>query len=107
VRDNEGARVIQVLANGPVHLIKLPRVSQPELKDHRAHAADEVGQDRAAGITGLVEVGSRLDADVLQARLPVQLGQAAADGPVGSVSGDGGAEDLAQPVPGRMSGVAR
>ena len=60
--------------------------------------------DYPAGVTGPVHAGPRVDADVAQPGLPVQLSQAAADEQIGAVPAEGGAEEL--PHPG-ITGVGR
>ena len=68
---NERARVIEMLADRAVQLVKLSPVSQPEFEDRRAHAAHQVKADRAAGVAGPVDARPRLDPDVPQACLAV------------------------------------
>lgn len=71
MRHDERARVIEMLADRAVQLVKLSLVSQPEFEDRRAHAAHQVKADRAAGVAGPVDARPRLDPDVLQACLAV------------------------------------
>ena len=45
MRHDEHARVIEMLADRAVQLVKLSLVSQPEFEDRRAHAAYQVKAD--------------------------------------------------------------
>ena len=101
------ARVIEMLAHRAIQLVEFPFIGQPQPEDHRAHAAHQVRADGAAGVAGPVDARSRLDPDVVQARLVIQLGQAAADEQIGAVPAERGVEDLAQPGPGGVGGVAQ
>jgi hypothetical protein len=61
MRHDERARVIEMLADRAVQLVKFSLVSQPEFEDRRAHAARQVKADRAAGVVGPVDARPRLD----------------------------------------------
>src|SRR5580698_11067921 len=86
---DDGARIVEMLAHGPVHLIELAVIGEPQLDDHRPHAAHQVRPQRAARVAGRVDRGPHLDADLLQASPAVQLAHTAADERIRAVPAEG------------------
>ena len=71
-------------AEGPVQRGELPVVREAKLKKGRPEAADQVGQQRSPRVSGGVAAGVHRDLNLLEAGLPEQLGDPAAEPRVGT-----------------------
>jgi hypothetical protein len=75
VREDQGARVVEVCTDNPVEIVQFLLARDPPFDDLGAHAADQVGTDGPPGMAGRVHVGACVDPDVGQTGPAEQLGR--------------------------------